>query len=140
MSDLVERVETIARKAIARDRGYAVGSTQYQEILAGKHDDIFEAEIELIRHAVTPIRAAMQTDAAPALKPAVEVWREAAETYAYPKVDEYGYQIAEWRREERAAAVIEADRAAIIAAKDAEIAALQAHADALGAQQKDTNA
>ena len=58
------------------------------------------------------------------LRPAVEVWREAVYDYG-------GASIEGVEAEYRAAAVIEADRAAIIAAKDAEIAALQAYADAL---------
>ena len=82
------------------------------------------AESELRDIAQAAI-AAMQTAAAPALKPAVEVWEAAYGAFVFHnKGSDY----------EAAAAVIEADRAAIIAAKDAEIAALQAHADALAVE------
>ena len=83
------------------------------------------AEKNLAIRAAYDFIAAMQTDAAPALKPAVEVWEEAYQAYT---------QHTPWKRGrayDAAAAVIEADRAAAIAAKDAEIAALQAYADAL---------
>lgn len=63
----------------------------------------------------------MQTDAAPALKPAVDVWREAADASNSPVPCED----ADCKDCQAAAAVIEADRAAIIAAKDAEIVALK---------------
>lgn len=63
----------------------------------------------------------------PPLKPAVEVWRDAADASNSPvPCDD-----ADCLHCLAAAAVIEADRAAIIAAKDAQIAALQAHADAM---------
>lgn len=67
-------------------------------------------------------------NAAPALKPAMEVWQEASDaaTYGSVKYQPHADQVA--------AAVIEADRAAIIAAKDAEIAALQAQADAMAVE------
>lgn len=80
------------------------------------------AEKNLAIRAAYDFIAAMQTDAAPALKPAVEVWTQALSAF---HLGRFGHD------DEAAAAVIEADRAAIIAAKDAEIAALQAHADAL---------
>lgn len=63
--------------------------------------------------------------AAPALKSAVEVWREASDAATDGSVK---YQS---HADQAAAAVIEADRAAIIAAKDAEIAALKAYAETL---------
>lgn len=68
--------------------------------------------------------------AAPALKPAVEVWREASDAATDGSVK---YQS---HADQAAAAVIEADRAAIIAAKDAEIAALKGQL----AQQAEDNA
>lgn len=71
--------------------------------------------------------AAIQTDAAPALKPAMEVWEEAWR--AWDDIEPDPNYLA--KGDDAAAAVIEADRQAIIAAKDAQIAALQAHADAL---------
>ena len=109
MSDLVER----ALLKIADD-GYAIGCCTITDREAR----------ELARDIALEI-AIMQTDAAPALKPAVEVWREASDAATDGSVK---YQS---HADQAAAAVIEADRAAIIAAKDAEIAALQAHADAL---------
>lgn len=128
MSDLVERVA----RALAKEGGIQIC------------DDATYALSSYRGPALAAI-AAMQTDAAPALKPAVEVWREAVYDYG-------GASIEGTEAEYRAAAVIEADRAAAIAAKDAEIAelkarvqeeqdcveafrtktaALQAHADAL---------
>lgn len=72
------------------------------------------------------VRAALPPDAAPALKPAVEVWREAkSEAEKGGEWSRAGIGL-EWGDDDAAAAaVIEADRAAIIAVKDAEIAALK---------------
>lgn len=118
MSDIVERLARAIKSAWdAEMTAEAEASGGFMDYEPGPWEDwVPEAKAAL---------AAMQTDAAPALKPAVEVWREASDAATDGSVK---YQS---HADQAAAAVIEADRAAIIAAKDAEIAALQAYADAL---------
>ena len=109
MSDLVERVA----RAIYEEDDPWHKAWPWPDLQSD------QAGVDQYRRIAQAAIAAMQTNAAPALKPAVEVWREARQAYnavpnPYPGAGA-----------EAAAAVIEADRAAIIATKDAEIAALR---------------
>ena len=94
MSDLVERVARAFCKHV---------------------DDWIEARID-DREMGERLVAAMQTDAAPALKPAVEVWRECRAAWGSGPDDLKGPNGFKLGNIEAASAVIEADRAAIIAA------------------------
>lgn len=130
MSDLVERVARAIYIQVELHGKEDVNFHHLRAVFGPDARDDYKPYGDSARKAAQAAIAAMQTNATPALKPAVEVWREASDAATDGSVK---YQS---HADQAAAAVIEADRAAIIAAKDAEIAALKGQL----AQQAEDNA